>query len=60
MEDVRDSIFSRSVGAIGKLKRVQSNRDGGASQVKSSHLYLYSTLTIQIVSKQLNNIKIGK
>ncbi len=26
-----DGIISRSIGAIGKLKRVQSNRDGGAN-----------------------------
>ncbi len=31
MEDVGDGIISRSIGAIGKLKRVQSNRDGGAN-----------------------------
>ncbi len=28
---MRDGIISRSVGKIGKLKRVQSNRDGGAN-----------------------------
>ncbi len=28
---MRDGIISRSVGTIGKLKRVQSNRDGGAN-----------------------------
>ncbi len=26
-----DGIIGRSIGAIGKLKRVQSNRDGGAN-----------------------------
>ncbi len=30
-----------------------------SSQVKSSHLYLYSAFNIQIVSKQLHNIKMG-
>ncbi len=33
MQDVRDGIVSRSIWAIGKLKRVQSNRDGGANVV---------------------------
>ncbi len=28
---MRDGIISRSIGTIGKLKRVQSNRDGGAN-----------------------------
>ncbi len=31
MQDVRDGIISRSIGAIVKLKRVQSIRDGGAN-----------------------------
>ncbi len=31
--DVRDGIISRSIWAIGKLKRVQNNRDGGANMV---------------------------
>ncbi len=31
-----------------------------ALQAESSHLYLYTILTIQIVTKQLHNIKIGK
>ncbi len=31
MQDMRDGIISRSIGA--KLKRVQSNSDGGANVV---------------------------
>ncbi len=31
VQDVRDGIISRSIWAIGKLKRLQSNRDGGAN-----------------------------
>ncbi len=38
MQDVRDGIVSRSIWAIGKLKRVQSNRDGGAN------VFLYNAL----------------
>ncbi len=33
MQDVRNGIVSRSILVIGKLKRVQSNRDGGANVV---------------------------
>ncbi len=33
MQDMRDGIVSRSIWVIGKLKRVQSNRDGGANVV---------------------------
>ncbi len=45
MQDVRDGIVSRPIWAIGKLKRVQSNRDGGANVVlykslKNLHDYL--------------------
>ncbi len=35
---MRDSIISRSMWAIGKLKRVQSNRDGGANVVLNKSL----------------------
>ncbi len=43
MQDVRDGIVSRSIS--GKLKRVQTNRDGGANVVlykslKNLHDYL--------------------
>ncbi len=34
MQDLRDGIGSRSIWAIGKLKRVQSNRGGGANVVQ--------------------------
>ncbi len=33
MQGVRDGIVSRSMWAVGKLKRAQSNRDGGANVV---------------------------
>ncbi len=33
VQDVRDGIVSRPIWPIGKLKRVQSNRDGGANVV---------------------------
>ncbi len=39
MQDVRDGIFSRSIGVIGKLKRVQSIRDVGANVVIYLHDY---------------------
>ncbi len=39
-EYVRDGIISRSIGTIGKLKRVQSKRDGGANvALKNLHDY---------------------
>ncbi len=38
VQDVRDGIISRSIWAIGKLKRVQSNRDGGANVVLNKSL----------------------
>ncbi len=31
MQDLRDGIVSRPIWAVGKLKRVQSSRDGGAN-----------------------------
>ncbi len=33
VQDVRDGIVSRYIWAIGNLKRVQSNMDGGANVV---------------------------
>ncbi len=33
MQDVKDGIIRRSIWAIGKQKRVQSNRDGEANVV---------------------------
>ncbi len=33
VQDLRDGIVSRSIWAIGKLKRVQSYMDGGANVV---------------------------
>jgi len=33
VQDLRDGFVSRSIRAIGELKRVQSNRDGGANVV---------------------------
>ncbi len=38
VQDVSDGIISRSIWAIGKLKRLQSNRDGGAN------LFFYKSL----------------
>ncbi len=38
MQNLRDGIVSRSMWAIGKLKRVQSNRDGGANVVLKKSL----------------------
>ncbi len=31
MQDLKDGIVSRSIWAVGKLKGVQSSRDGGAN-----------------------------
>ncbi len=33
VQDLRDGIVSRPIWAVGKLKRVQSSRDGGANVV---------------------------
>ncbi len=33
MQDLRDGIVSRPILAVGKLKRVQSSRNGGANVV---------------------------
>ncbi len=33
MQDLRDGIISRPIWAVGKLKRVQSSRNGGANVV---------------------------
>ncbi len=75
MEYVRDGIISRSIGTIGKLKGVQSNRDGGANvalnkslkhlhdywcQVKSSHLYLYSAFNNTNCDKATAQYQNGK
>ncbi len=53
MQYLGDGIISRPIWAVGKLKRVQS-------QVKSSHLYLYSAFNNTDCNKALHNIKIGK
>ncbi len=36
MQDLRDGIISRPIWPIGKLKRVQSSRDGGANFIAQS------------------------
>ncbi len=38
MQDVRDDIISISIWAIGKLKRVQSNKGGGVNVVHTKSL----------------------
>ncbi len=49
---MRDGTISRSIGAIGKLKRVQGNRDGEANvalykSLKNLHDYCNWTIVIQ-------------
>ncbi len=38
MQDLRDGIISRPIWAVGKLKRVQSSKDGGANVVLLKYL----------------------
>ncbi len=54
MQDLRDGIISRSIWPIGKLKRVQNNRDGGANVVLFKSLKnLYKSLNLYVSKKHL-------
>ncbi len=44
MQDLRDDIVIKPIWAVGKLKRVQSRRDGGANIV---YLQIYSDDNMQ-------------
>ncbi len=45
---MRDGIISRSIGTIGKLKRVQSNRDGGANVALYKKVLSKTFMTIDV------------
>ena len=51
MQDVRDGIISGSVGAISKLKRVQSIRDGGAGEVLTSPSKTFMTIDVRATGR---------
>ncbi len=51
VQDLRDGIISRPIWPIGKLKRVQSRRDGGANVVFNSLSKTFMTVDVRATGR---------